>query len=51
PPITGNRGSYMHHYNQRDLVSTLLTWHCPRCTYLNDSSSRTCEMCSSDKGS
>ncbi|CAF5037303.1 unnamed protein product, partial [Rotaria sp. Silwood1] len=48
---TGIRSSYMDYEDQRDLASSLSQWNCPRCTFINDGSSRTCEICSCEKGS
>ncbi|CAF3287242.1 unnamed protein product [Rotaria sp. Silwood2] len=47
----GNRSSHMDYEDQRDLASSLSQWNCPRCTFINDGSSRTCEICSCEKGS
>lgn len=51
-PVTpANRINYMDFEDQRDLASALSQWNCPRCTFLNVGSSRTCEICSCEKGS
>ncbi|CAF1241065.1 unnamed protein product [Rotaria sordida] len=51
PPTAGNRLSYMDYDDQRDLLSKLFQWQCPRCTFLNNDSFRRCEICSCGKGS
>ncbi|CAF1024302.1 unnamed protein product [Rotaria sordida] len=51
PTVTGNRPSYMDFEDQRDLTSSLSQWNCPRCTFINDGSSRICEICSCEKES
>ncbi|CAF1251123.1 unnamed protein product [Adineta ricciae] len=50
-PELANRPSYMDYEDQTDLASTLSQWNCPRCTFINPGSSRTCEICSCEKGS
>ncbi|CAF3158382.1 unnamed protein product [Rotaria sp. Silwood2] len=51
-PLTAdNRLSYMGYDDQRDLASKSFQWQCSRCTFLNDDSSRTCEICLYGKGS
>ncbi|CAF4953795.1 unnamed protein product, partial [Rotaria socialis] len=47
----GTRSSYMDYEDQHDLASSSSQWNCPRCTFLNIGSSRTCEICSCEKGS
>ncbi|CAF1471724.1 unnamed protein product [Rotaria magnacalcarata] len=47
----GTRSSYMDYEEQHDLASSSSQWNCPRCTFLNIGSSRTCEICSCEKGS
>lgn len=48
---SGNRPAYMDFEDQRDAISSLSQWNCPRCTFINAGSSRTCEICSCEKGS
>jgi hypothetical protein len=48
---SGTRPSYMDYEDQTDVTSSVAQWNCPRCTFINDGSSRTCEICSCEKGS
>ncbi len=51
PPVSGARPAYMDIEDQTDVASSLSQWNCPRCTFINAGSSRTCEICSCEKGS
>jgi len=51
PAASGNRSAFMDYEEQSDVASSLPQWNCPRCTFINAGSSRTCEICSCEKGS